>query len=268
MQAVSKYAGAIVTAAMMASAGSSYAQDAKLSVPDVTVTAPAAPIEPPYMRDPGKAYRRNPYFGRYRVEEDKFPQVPCTQTRIAFGPGGKCLQGYRLGRAVNGSGGNTNNCEMALDVVIDTTRKLAIEADILVFDPYRVTATGSPLRQCHVGGQWRYDQEDFQDMNQVTRQGADWHNLQINDQGKSIEFSEGSHNCIAVLKRGPVWRGGLIWIMHASICRTDAATVQAIDVAYVLGSLQTRIYDPLGNLRNANDPTTYGPAGDQQRRGQ
>jgi hypothetical protein len=151
---------------------------------------------------------------------------------------------------------------MALDVVIDTTGKLAIEADILVFDPYRVTATGSPPRQCHVGGQWRYDQEDFQDMNQVTRRGANWHNLQINDQGKSIEFSDGSHNCIAALKRGPVWRGGLIWIMHASICRADAATVQAVDVAYVLGSLQTRIYDPLGNLRNSNDPTAYGPSAD------
>jgi hypothetical protein len=48
--------------------------------------------------------------------------------------------------------------------------------------------------------------------------------------------------------------------MHASICRTDAASVQPADIAYVLGSLQTRIYDPVGNLRNANDRTTYGPA--------
>jgi hypothetical protein len=149
---------------------------------------------------------------------------------------------------------------MALDVVIDTTGKLAIEADILVFDPYRVTATGSLPRQCHVGGQWWYDQEDFQDMNQVTRRGTNWHNL---DQGKSIEFSDGSHNCIAVLKRGPVWRGGYVYMMHASVCRADTATVQAEDIAYVLGSLQTRIYDPVGNLRQANDPTTYGTAGNQ-----
>jgi hypothetical protein len=56
--------------------------------------------------------------------------------------------------------------------------------------------------------------------------------------------------------------------MHASICRTDTATIQAEDIAYVLGSLQTRIYDPAGNLRQANDPTTYGPAGNQQRPGQ
>jgi hypothetical protein len=54
-------------------------------------------------------------------------------------------------------------------------------------------------------------------MNQVTRRGTNWHNLQINDQGRSIEFSDGQHNCIGVLKRGPVWRGGLIWIMHATV---------------------------------------------------
>jgi hypothetical protein len=114
MRTVSRYASAIVTAAVMASASDTYAQVSKLSVPDVTVAALAGPFEPPYMRDPGKAYGRNPYFGRYRVEEDKFPQVPCTQTRIAFSPGGKCLQGYRLTPA-------------------PFSGKLSIEADILVF---------------------------------------------------------------------------------------------------------------------------------------
>jgi hypothetical protein len=47
-------------------------------------------------------------------------------------------------------------------------------------------------------------------------------------------------------------------MLYASICRTDAAPVQAQDVAFVLGSLQTRIYDPVGNLRSPNDWTTYG----------
>jgi hypothetical protein len=42
--------------------------------------------------------------------------------------------------------------------------------------------------------------------------------------------------------------------------RTDTAAVQAQDIAYVLGSLQTRIYDPAGNVRKADDQTTYGPA--------
>jgi hypothetical protein len=38
------------------------------------------------------------------------------------------------------------------------------------------------------------------------------------------------------------------------------AAVQAQDIAYVLGSLQTLVYDPVGNLRKADDQTTYGPA--------
>jgi hypothetical protein len=269
MRTVSSCAGAIVTMAITALASGAYAQDTKLSIPDVTVTAPAVPVEPPYMRDPWKAYGRNPYFGRYRVEEDKFTEVPCPATRIALGASGKCLQGYRL--APSGSGGSanaTNPCDMALDVVIDTTGKLSIEADILAFDPYKVMAVGSPPRWCYVHGYTAYDQEDFQDMNQVTRRGTNWHNLQINDMQdqwhagdrlRSIEFSDGPRNCVAVRKPGPVWRGGYIWMMHASICRTDGASVQAQDIAYVLGSLQTRIYDPVGNLRKPDDQTTFGP---------
>src|SRR5215471_17067272 len=71
----------------------SLAQEAKqLPVPNVTVTAPAAPTVPPYLRDPWKSYQRNPYAGRYRVEEDKFPEVPCSETRIASSAGGRCLQ--------------------------------------------------------------------------------------------------------------------------------------------------------------------------------
>ena len=45
------------------------------------------------------------------------------------------------------------------------------------------------------------------------------------------------------------WRGGYIYMLHASICRTDHDRVRAEDVAYGLGSLQIRQYDPDGNLR-------------------
>lgn len=54
MQVVASYACGAVTAAMMASANRAYAQDSNRSVPNVTVTAPAAPVEPRYMRDPWK----------------------------------------------------------------------------------------------------------------------------------------------------------------------------------------------------------------------
>jgi len=264
MQAVSSYMCAIVIAAMIASVSGADAQENKLSLPDVTVTGPAAPVEPPYMRNLGKAFGRNPYLGRYRVEEDKFPEVPCAATRIALGPGGKCLQGYRLTAPevlIDRQG--SSSCDMALDVVIDAVGQLSIEADILAVDPYKVTANGSPLKSCYVQSYMGYDQEDFQDMNRVTRRGTNWHNLQINGQERSIEFSDGSHNCIAILKPGPVWRGGYIYITHASICRMGTATVRTEDIAHVLGSLQARIYDPVGNLRKAGD-STYGPAGNSR----
>jgi hypothetical protein len=231
-----------------------------VSLPEVTVTAPAAPVEPPYLRNPWKSTGRNPYFGRYRVEENKFVEVPCSTTRIAFGPTGKCLQGYRLD-LTGQSTAVPNPCDMGLDVVTDTTGKLTIEADILAFDPYKVTPSGPPPRWCNVRGYSDYDQEDFQDMNQVTRRGTNWRNLVSHGEDKSIEFTDGAHNCVAVRKPGPAWRGGYVYIMHASICRSDGASVQTEDIAYVLASLQTRIYDPVGNLRQANDRTTYGSAG-------
>jgi hypothetical protein len=259
MPTVPTYARTIVMAAMIATASGANAQETKVKLSKVIVLAEAAPVVPPYMRDPSKAYARNPYFGRYRVEEQNFSEVPCTATRIAFAPGGRCLQGYRLAPADVVTESGHGPCEMALDVVGAITGRLSVEADILATDPYKVTAQGSPPRTCFVHGYMGYDQEDFQDMNQATRRGTNWHNLQINGQERSIEFSDGPHNCIAILKPGPVWLGGYTYMMHVSICHTDTASVQAQDVAYVLGALQTRTYDPVGNLRRADDPI-YGPA--------
>jgi len=126
-------------------AGACAQQTEQLSLPNATVTAPAAPAVAPYLRDPGKAYQRNPYSGRYRVEEDKFREVPCTTTRIAPATGGKCLQGYRLlpgltDQITNPRGGS--NCDLALDVAIYSSGHLSIEADTLIFDPYKLTAIG------------------------------------------------------------------------------------------------------------------------------
>src|SRR6201997_1279468 len=248
MQVVAGYAWAVATAAMIAFASGACAQETRLKVPKVIVMAQAAPVEPPYMRDPWKSYARNPYFGRYRVEEGNFAEVPCTATRIAFAPGGRCLQGYRLTLPEVSDEIGGNSCDLALDVVGANTGKLYIEADILAFDPYKVTASGSPPRWCYVHGYMGYDEEDFQDMNEVTRRGTNWRNLQIDGQARSIEFTDGSHQCVAVLRPGPVWLGGYTYMMHASIRRVDNANMRAEDVADVLASLQTRTYDPVGNL--------------------
>jgi hypothetical protein len=40
---------------------------------------------------------------------------------------------------------------------------LSIEASTLIFDPYKLTATGFPGKYCYVRGYADYGQEDFQD---------------------------------------------------------------------------------------------------------
>jgi hypothetical protein len=252
MRALDRLSGMLIAAAVLLSGAGATAQNTTLTVPNVTVTAPAPIVTPPYLREPGRAYARNPYSGRNRVEEDKFPEVPCVATRIASAAGGKCLLGSRLitsttDQITNPKGGS--NCDIALDVVMFNTGNLSIEADTTITDPYKVTAIGFHSAYCYVNGDSGYDQEDFQDMNQVTRRGAGWKNLTGDGEDKSIEFADGPHQCVAVKKAGPRWQGGYIYIMHASICRTDGATVQPTDLAYALGLLQIRQYDPTGNLR-------------------
>jgi len=228
------------------------AQNKVLTIPEVTVTAPAPGGAPPYLRNPGSAYARNPYAGRYRVEEDKFPEVPCATTRLASVTGGKCLQGYRLITATtdqitNPKGGS--NCDIALDVTEYSVGNLAVEADTTITDPYKVTAIGFHSAYCYVNGHPEYNQEDFADMNQVTRRGTNWHDMTGSGEDKSIAFSDGPHHCVAVKKAGPTWQGGYIYMIHASICRTDMNAVQPGDVAYALQFLQIRQYDPTGNLQ-------------------
>jgi hypothetical protein len=245
-------AAVLIAAVVMLPGSRAGAQNTTVTVPNVTVTAPAPVVSPPYLREPGQAYARNPYNGRYRVEEDKFPQVPCTATRIAAAASGKCLLGSRLipgatDQITNPKGGS--NCDMALDVVIYNAVNLSVEADTLITDPYKLTAIGFHSAYCYVNGNSGYDQEDFQDMNQVTRHGTNWRNPVGDGEDKSIEFSDGPYNCVAVKKAGPRWQGGYIYMMHASICRTDMAILRPEDVAYALGLLQIRQYDPNGNLR-------------------
>lgn len=227
----------------------------ELTVPSVTVTAPAPPSEPPYLSgDPAKAFARNPYFGNDRVEENRFAPVPCTETRIASVAGGSCLWGYRLTAGLayskpNGDGPMNNRCDLALDVVSYNLTNLSIEASILIFDPYKLTATSSDMSNCYVYGFTGYNQRDFADMNQVTRRGTNWHDLRGAGDNKSIAFSDGPHDCMAVRRHGPPWLSGYVYMLTASICRTDTASLQPDDVARALAAVKIREYDPEGNLR-------------------
>jgi hypothetical protein len=241
-------------------------QTNQTTLPEVTVIAPFVPL---YLR-PGngpKAFERNPYFGNNRVEETRFAPVPCSGFRIDPASAGAsdrtCLQGDRLVPAsvhVSNGRGDTSitHCDIDHDVTIYNVGDLSVEADVLVFDPYKLTATGFADRDCYVAGYTGYDQEDFQDMNRITRSGADWHDLrgetcQWSDsraacETKSIEFSYGPHKCIAIRRPGPRWHGGFAWMLTASICHTDLESMQPGDVARTLGAVQIRRYDPAGNV--------------------
>jgi hypothetical protein len=192
MPPVPGLAGAIAGLAIAVSAAGACAQQMEqLSLPNVTVTAPAAPtgpVVPPYLRNPWKSYERNPYDGRYRVEEEKFAKVPCSQTRIAFGSGGNCLKGCRL----------ASGCDMVLDVVSYANENLSIEADTLVFDPYKLSGAGHTSSKCYVHSHRSYDQEDFQDMNQMTRRGTNWHNLLVDGTDDQNNRSNSWMSCTIV----------------------------------------------------------------------
>jgi hypothetical protein len=236
----------------------------QLTLPTVTVTAPFVPL---YLRsgDGSKAFERNPYFGNNRVEENRFVPVPCGGFRIepasADDSDRTCLQGDRLVpaylHASKGGDRSSKHCEIDHDVTIYKLGDLSVEADVFVLDPYKLTATGFPDPDCYVAGYTGYDQEDFQDMNRVTRRGADWHDLRGETckwsdprpacQTKSIEFSDGPHKCTAIRRPGPRWRSGFVWMLTASVCRTDLANVQPGDVDRALGAVQIGRYARVGD---------------------
>jgi hypothetical protein len=243
----------ILAVAVACFACGAQAQVKQLTAPNVTVTAPAPPpAEPPYLRkSPWESYERNPYFSRERVEENRFAKVPCSDTRIAAG-GGSCLLGYRLTSGVanyslRGMQGGENNCDIALDVVIYQAGDFSVEASTIIFDPRKAMARGYPTTDCFVEGFPGYDLAEFQDMNQVTRRGTNFHDLVGSGDTKQIAFSDGNHDCVAIRRPGPRWGGGYVYMMTASICRTGTGAVQPDDIARALVPLQIRSYDPEGN---------------------
>ena len=147
--------------------------------------------------------------------------------------------------------GKLGGCDLALDVVAFDNARISAEANVLIFDPYKVTALGSAPKNCFVRGYSDYDATDFQDMNQMTRRGINFRNLISSGDDKSIEFNVGNRNCKAIRQSGPPWHGGYIYITYISICRNDTAQVQAEDVATVFAALRIRTYDKDGNLRSA-----------------
>ena len=225
-----------------------------MPLPDVNVTAPAVPHESFITRG-----FTTPYTGRTRVEEDKWPVIPCTTSRVSSVVGGTCQNGTPTETFMSLSHDEAPNCIIYHQLVTFRTGVLSVEADSFIFDPYKVVSgspTGHQDKDCYVWSGLRLP-DDFHDMNQVTRRGAQWQNFVKGDPLSTMEFSDGGHACLAVEKLGPPWHGGYIWVVHASVCEPDTRPVQAADIATVLAALRLDRYDPLGNLRAPSSDTLY-----------
>jgi len=229
-----------------AASDSAAAADPGVSLPEVTVTAP--PVTTP-------SYKKwTPYLGNPRVEEDKWPEIPCDGSRIAAPGAGTCKKGpwqmvAPMGLPVSNVSPQTSNCRIAHDLVMNEFGPLTVETDIMVFDPTYISAIGFQHRACAVRTDYYDPREDFPDMNQMARQGSGWRSLQQNGDLTVMEFSIGARDCRAVEKRGPKWGDGRVYVVHASFCRKDGRPIEPTDVDAVLGSLSIRQYDPTGNLR-------------------
>jgi hypothetical protein len=247
MRAVDALAGALLLSAIAGVAPGAPAADLpNSSLPEVTVTAP--PVTPSWKK-------WNPYSTNPRVEESKWPDIPCTGSRITAAAAGTCKTGPPLGHEGWGlpSGSvfsiNQSNCRMGHDLVMTEIGALVIEADAIVVDPYFVSAIGSQHKGCYADSHYSDLREDFPDMNQMTRNGVGWRNYREDGDLSTMEFLLGGKDCLAIEKRGPTWLGGHVYVIHASLCRKDERAVEAADIDRALGAVQVRQYEPHGNLR-------------------
>jgi hypothetical protein len=84
-----------------------------------------------------------------------------------------------------------SKCNIAHDLAISNIGALAVEADVLVFDPYYVSAIGHQRQDCYVDAGYFDPRENFPDLNQMTRRGSARRNFIDRGDLITIEFSAG-----------------------------------------------------------------------------
>jgi len=229
-----------VAIAILASIGSAPAQQAQTSLPEVTVTAP--PNAKPEWLTP-----RSGMWGKLRVEEDRWPEIPCNTSRMNTA-GAKCQEGSKVTGAQA-----VGHCTIVHPLTSAVIGRFAVEADVLVFDPHLVTASQAGRNgKCTIWTGYEHLPDDFRDMNQVARRGVGWRNF-VPGNGRSgaqstIEFNDGSNSCLALERLGPPWQGGFVWVMHATVCQAGTMPISQADINAVIGALKIDTYDPDGNL--------------------
>ncbi|HTV90340.1 MAG TPA: hypothetical protein VME41_15095 [Stellaceae bacterium] len=243
----------IITAGLLPSSGVVSAQEAQTTLPELSVTA--APTLHRFAPTMGM-------MGNVRVEESKWPLVPCTGSPLddPAAPG-KCQEGPKVQNFMSfgGSGmvpAGYGDCTIEHPLITATIGRFAVESDVLVFDPYKVTAVQTNSK-CTIWTGYQNLPGDFKDMNEVARRGVDWRNFVAGDgragTQSTMAFSEAGHDCLALERLGPPWHGGYVWVMHATMCDmtadgTATTPIEEADIDAVVGALRIRIYDPAGNL--------------------
>jgi hypothetical protein len=205
------------------------AQQPQAPLPDVDVTA-QAPIK--------QVNPFQPFSGNTRVDEARWPVIPCASSRIDLGPGSKCQTGTQIETFLTMSQGG--RCDIARQVAMVDNARYRIEADVMIFDPTKVTATGHQGKNCTVWTGYTNMPDDFQDMNQMTRRGTGWRNFVKGNPQSTIEYTDGGRNCLAFERLGPPWHGGYVWVVHASICPVTPATLQNGDIDAVFAAAPVR----------------------------
>jgi hypothetical protein len=240
-----------VLAFMLGAAGhitGAAAQQQPTALPDVSVTAPANPNQ---VRPTSEGAQGNPYAGNVRVEEAKWPIVPCSSSRVGADANASCRRGPQVMNFEHGDSQGTrsiSNCQIAHDLVISKVNGTDFEADSLIFDPYYVSALGHQRQDCYVEALPRNLQAQLVDMNHVTRQATGWGAMRESGDVTFIDFMINADRCLAFEKRGPRWGGGYIWLVHAALCRNDKQPASLSDVEAVMSVLHIEQRDPNGNL--------------------
>lgn len=226
------------------------AQTPETTLPEVTVTAP--------RRAPQLSPAQPGMLGNLRVDEQRWPVIPCAGARIGAVTSGRCQVGPSVitAAAYMGSSNVPNAygaCTIAHQLITTAIGRFSVEADVEVFDPYKLTADPYNSR-CTVWSGYEHLPGDFRDMNQVTRGGGGWHDF-LPGSGRSgaqstMEFSDGASRCIALERLGPPWHGGFVWVLHATLCQAEPAPpITAADIDATVGAIRINTYDPDGNLR-------------------
>jgi hypothetical protein len=220
----------------------SVAQQAQ-PLPDVNVTA-QAPIQ--------HVNPFNPFSGDTRVDEARWPTIPCNTARVDLGAGARCQTGTPVETFLTMSTGG--RCDIARQVTMAKNARYEVEADVMIMDPYKVTAVGHQGKNCTVWTGYVNMPDDFRDMNQMTRRGSGWTNFVKGSPQSTMSYTDGGRNCIAFERLGPAWHGGYVWVVHASMCPATGGAVQLADIDAMFATLQLRTYDAQGNLRAPTPP--------------